>query len=62
MHRDHPGLVRAQQKSPGGAEFAARTIGLAMNDLYNPAQLDVLRRLGRHLRQQPTEQVRTDGP
>jgi DNA-binding transcriptional MerR regulator len=42
LHADHPGLAAAQTDGPGGA---ARTIATALQDLYNPAQLDVLERV-----------------
>ncbi|ATL85230.1 MerR family transcriptional regulator [Streptomyces malaysiensis] len=45
LHAEHPGLRNAHADAPGGAHFAAQTIGKAIEDLYNPAQLDVLRRL-----------------
>ncbi|MEV8375534.1 MerR family transcriptional regulator [Kribbella sp. NPDC056861] len=38
----YPELRDARESAPGGAREVARTIGLAMEDLYNPAQLDVL--------------------
>lgn len=46
----HPGLVESEADAPGGAGFALRTIGAAMAELYNAAQLDVLRRAGKTLR------------
>ncbi|ANW65211.1 MerR family transcriptional regulator [Mycobacterium sp. djl-10] len=40
----HPGLVDSHADAPGGAHFAGRAINEAMQELYNEAQLDVLRR------------------
>jgi DNA-binding transcriptional MerR regulator len=52
----YPGLQDANDDAPGGARFAAQTTGKALQDLYHPAQLDVIRRIGRSL----AEQARTD--
>ena len=41
---DNPGLVDVNADAPGGSRFAEQTAGRAMRDLYNPAQLDVIRR------------------
>jgi DNA-binding transcriptional MerR regulator len=46
----HPGLAEAKADAPGGARFADETISDAMSELYNAAQLDVLRRAGEILR------------
>lgn len=46
----HPELHDPVAKAPSGARKAARTIDTAMVDLYNPAQLDVLVRIGRALK------------
>jgi DNA-binding transcriptional MerR regulator len=40
----HPDLDGPYSDAPRGAPFVARTVGEALRDLYNPAQLDVLRR------------------
>lgn len=40
----HPGLIDSRSDAPRGSRFAEKTIADAMADLYNPAQLDVLRR------------------
>ncbi|MFD8337997.1 MerR family transcriptional regulator [Streptomyces solisilvae] len=45
LHAEHPGLRNAHADAPSGAHFAAQTIGKAIEDLYNSAQLDVLRRM-----------------
>ena len=45
LYAEYPGLQDATADAPGGPGFAARTFGVAMNDLYNPAQIDVLRRV-----------------
>jgi DNA-binding transcriptional MerR regulator len=55
-----PGLWSATT-GPGAA--ATRTVDLAVRDLYNPAQFDVLRRIGLLLRSQPDpDPVRLDPP
>ena len=42
---DHPGLRAPATGAPQGEAFAMKTIGKALVDLYNPAQLDVLVRI-----------------
>jgi DNA-binding transcriptional MerR regulator len=42
---EHPDLRAPNVDAPRGEEFAEKTIGKALRDLYNPAQLDVMRRL-----------------
>ncbi|WP_314173892.1 helix-turn-helix domain-containing protein [Streptomyces winkii] len=41
----HPELRSPAVGTPHGEAFAMKTIGKALRDLYNPAQLDVMRRL-----------------
>ena len=48
VHEAHPGLRESREDAPGGARFVDETIAAAMVDLYNPAQLDVLRRAARN--------------
>ena len=55
VRQDHPGLSEARFDAPRGARFAEKTIDDAMTDLYNPAQLDVLRRAGEILRGSATQ-------
>ncbi|GAA3242410.1 MerR family transcriptional regulator [Pseudonocardia petroleophila] len=50
LHADHPGLTAPHSDSPRGARFVEQTAQRAMRELYNPAQLDVLRRAGELLR------------
>jgi DNA-binding transcriptional MerR regulator len=50
VRQAHPGLTEAGLDAPRGARFAEKAIEDAMADLYNPAQLDVLRRAGEILR------------
>ena len=45
----HPPLDRFGSDAPGGRTHFARTMDVALRDLYNPAQLDVLLRLGKRL-------------
>lgn len=46
----HPGLDDSRADAPRGKRFADKAIDDAMADLYNAAQLDVLRRAGEILR------------
>ncbi|WP_399921411.1 MerR family transcriptional regulator [Streptomyces kanamyceticus] len=41
----HPGLSDLASDAPRGRQHTARTIRTAITDLYNPAQVDVMRRL-----------------
>jgi DNA-binding transcriptional MerR regulator len=50
LYDKHPGLRDAAAEAPGGVRFAAETFDVAMNDLYNPAQRDVMIRTERLLR------------
>jgi DNA-binding transcriptional MerR regulator len=43
----NPGVQDAITEAPGGERFAAHTVGKALSDLYNAAQIDVLRRVDR---------------
>ncbi|WP_280384158.1 MerR family transcriptional regulator [Nocardia wallacei] len=45
LYREHPGLRTMSADAPRGESFAQRTFGKAVADLYNPAQVDVLRRV-----------------
>jgi DNA-binding transcriptional MerR regulator len=42
---EHPDLRAPFTDAPRGEEFTKKTIGKALRDLYNPAQLDVMRRI-----------------
>jgi hypothetical protein len=42
---DRPGLETVNNDAPGGPRFAAQTVVQAIQDLYNPAQIDVMRRI-----------------
>jgi hypothetical protein len=44
LHEANPGLREARADAPGGARFVDATIAEAITELYNSAQLDVLRR------------------
>ena len=46
INEAHPSLAQSRSDAPRGERFAEKAIGAAMVDLYNPAQLDVLRRAG----------------
>jgi DNA-binding transcriptional MerR regulator len=50
LHVAHPGLVDSSTDAPGGARFAKKAIDDAVAELYNAAQLDVLRRASEILR------------
>ncbi|MER6555307.1 MerR family transcriptional regulator [Streptomyces sp. NPDC053741] len=45
----HSGLNDLASDAPRGRQHTARTIGKAISDLYNPAQVDVMKRLDRLL-------------
>ncbi|MEJ8280868.1 MerR family transcriptional regulator [Pseudonocardia spirodelae] len=49
IHDAHPGLRAPDHDAPVGRARAAQTLGRAMRELYNPAQLDVLVRATRTL-------------
>jgi DNA-binding transcriptional MerR regulator len=51
VRQAHPGLYDSSADAPRGKRFADKAIYDAMADLYNPAQLDVLRRAGEILRE-----------
>lgn len=55
VQRAHPGLNDSRADAPRGKRFADSVIGAALRDLYNPAQLDVLRRIGVILRSRNAE-------
>ncbi|QFU92068.1 MerR family transcriptional regulator [Amycolatopsis sp. YIM 10] len=46
---DHPELLDPHALAPKGVRLTAKTIDLALADLYNPAQVDVVHRLRRLL-------------
>lgn len=50
---EHPALQAPHIDAPHGEAFARKTIGKALRDLYNPAQLDVLRRVDALLAEPP---------
>ena len=55
INEAHPSLAQSRSDAPLGERFAERAIGAAMVDLYNPAQLDVLRRAGEIVRRSAAE-------
>ncbi len=54
LHADHPQL-RTVAGSRYGPRYVQQALGTALRELYNPAQLDVLRRLGRLLAEAPQD-------
>jgi DNA-binding transcriptional MerR regulator len=46
LYRQHPGLSALSADAPRGEKFVKKTVGRAVQDIYNDAQVDVLRRLG----------------
>jgi DNA-binding transcriptional MerR regulator len=50
----HPAIDDSRADAPRGKRFADKAIDAAMLDLYNPAQLDVLRRAGEIVRRSAT--------
>jgi DNA-binding transcriptional MerR regulator len=47
MRAAHPGIRDTTVAVPGGPPAAARAVGTALRELYNPAQIDVIVRLER---------------
>lgn len=45
LHAAHPGLVDSRADAPRGARFAEQTVDAVIDEVYNSAQRDVLRRL-----------------
>ncbi|WP_328766855.1 MerR family transcriptional regulator [Streptomyces sp. NBC_00286] len=45
LQRQHPGLSTLPADAPKGEAFAKKTVDKAVQDIYNDAQVDVLRRL-----------------
>ncbi len=58
IREQHPDVIAPHTDAPRGPRYVERTVGTAMRELYNPAQLDVLRRarlqLGLPPRDDPT--------
>ena len=54
LRAEHPGLSTMDSDAPHGARFVEQTVANAMQDLYNPAQLDVVRRTEILLRAAPS--------
>lgn len=57
----NPGLAESRTDAPGGAQFADKAINDAMQELYNEAQLDVLRRSRDIIRATTAEAVTEPG-
>ncbi|MDN5749223.1 MAG: MerR family transcriptional regulator [Pseudonocardia sp.] len=53
LHVAHPEFADVQADAPRGARFAAQTAGTTIDEVYNSAQRDVLRRLGTLLNGSP---------
>jgi DNA-binding transcriptional MerR regulator len=47
MHERMPDLIEIKRIGPEGPSAGLRTLRAAVDDLYNPAQVDVVRRMGR---------------
>ncbi|RZT84930.1 DNA-binding transcriptional MerR regulator [Pseudonocardia sediminis] len=45
LQEKYPGLLTVNADAPGGEHFARQTVGKAMRDLYNEAQIDVMIRM-----------------
>jgi hypothetical protein len=61
VRRANPGLTEFRSDAPGGEQFAKTTIDKAMQELYNPAQLDVLARIGNIIRSGGPEAAAASG-
>ncbi|WP_020494629.1 MerR family transcriptional regulator [Sciscionella marina] len=46
LYREHPGLRTLPADAPRGEQFARQITGSALAEIYNPAQVDVMARLG----------------
>jgi hypothetical protein len=46
-------MLNSTADAPRGQQFAERTVARALLDLFNPAQLDVLVRVGAAIRSEP---------
>ena len=55
IRAEHPGLKAPDSDAPRGARFVTESVGAAMRELYNPAQLDVLRRINALLAREPED-------
>ncbi|WP_079620370.1 MerR family transcriptional regulator [Mycobacteroides abscessus] len=53
LYVDHPGMLNSTADAPRGQRFAESTVARALLDLFNPAQLDVLMRVGAAVRSEP---------
>ncbi|WP_134051363.1 MerR family transcriptional regulator [Mycobacteroides franklinii] len=53
LYANHPGMLNSTADAPRGQRFAERTVAQALLDLFNPAQLDVLVRVGTVIRSDP---------
>ncbi|WP_141781512.1 MerR family transcriptional regulator [Nocardioides albertanoniae] len=62
LYRQHPGLVTAPADSPQGERTASRNVQRALADIYNPAQVDVMARLGVLLHERPDPASSTGEP
>jgi DNA-binding transcriptional MerR regulator len=58
---DHPVLGDLNMIAPKRPRYAAETSVTALKDLYNPAQVDVMMRLGKILRDDPPASSRNEG-
>ncbi|MFC0623105.1 helix-turn-helix domain-containing protein [Kribbella deserti] len=47
----HPDVLSTQQEAPGGTRHLAHTLATAMAEIYNPAQLDIIIRIGKEFEQ-----------
>ena len=45
LQAKYPGLKAPDSDAPRGERFVTKTAGAALRDLYNPAQLDVMKRI-----------------
>ncbi|MGH3726136.1 MAG: MerR family transcriptional regulator [Mycobacterium sp.] len=53
LYADHPGMLTSTADAPRGQQFVERTVGQALLDMFNSAQLDVLVRVGSAVRSDP---------
>jgi DNA-binding transcriptional MerR regulator len=57
IYAKHPGLAAPHTDARGGDRFVTKTAGAAIRELYNPAQIDVMRRIHALLADTPDESI-----
>ncbi|MBK1783728.1 helix-turn-helix domain-containing protein [Prauserella cavernicola] len=55
LYADNPGLVDTSPQTPSAKKLAAHSVDAALEDLYNPAQVDVMYRVRKLLKRQRSD-------